>query len=110
VSKVTRRAGFTVPGRTVEADLPEESARVVRSVRLSSCLEVTIFPTYGAVSCHNPGHGGGLKGMDGRPRTVDCQKLGVVGVNVTFTVLRLRSYEMGRLPMGPGIELNFQGC
>lgn len=60
VSKVTGHTRCTVPGwRNVAGGSPEESARVVELVRLPSYLEVTISLTYGAVSCHTPGHGGG---------------------------------------------------
>ena len=58
MSKVTGHDGFTVPGRTVEVGLPEESARVAGSVRLPFCLEVAVSSTYDAVSCHTPGRGG----------------------------------------------------
>ena len=50
---MTGHSGFIVPGRTVEAGQPEESARVAGSVRLSSCLEVRISPTYGRLLSHS---------------------------------------------------------
>lgn len=62
----------------MEVGLHEESARFSGPVSLSSCVEATGSPTYGAVSCRVSEQETGPGGMGGHTRAVDRQKPGAV--------------------------------